>query len=1066
VLRALRETRGVTQDGWAASLGFSRASVQRWERGDAVPDAAAEAAILTVCRERGLFRTIGQGPLQGLSITAEFLIDLLGQARLGIVASPEDSANAGAAGARAHVHLGPADAALSEFAPAETQPTQPAMQPTGTVTFLFTDIEGSTTLWQRHSTAMETALARHDAMLRTAITANGGHVFKTVGDAFCAAFAAAPDALAAAIAAQHALAAEPWPETGPLHVRMALHTGAAQLRDGDYFGPTINRVARVLAAGHGGQVLLSLATAQLVRELLPTDVTLLDLGEHHLRDLVQPERIFQVLHPDLPTVFPPLRAGVRPPTNLSAAFSSFVGREQEMSHVRQLLTGARLLTLTGAGGIGKTRLALETAAELVDQYPDGVWLVELAALTDPFFVPQAVATALTIREQPDSSLTATITDHLRPRTMLLLLDNCEHLVAACASLVETLLRSCPSVSVLATSREPLGITGESRYRVPPLGLPSAASARLRGLGDGTHSASTDLPNTQYRLSDTQSEAVRLFVQRAQAVQPAFALTDANMTAVAQICRRLDGMPLALELAAARTSVLTVDQIAARLDDRFRLLTGGSRTALPRQQTLRALIDWSYALLAPAEQALLARLSVFAGGFSLDAAEAVCGTDDDATWDTLDLLGNLVDKSLVLSDTQGKAPRYRLLTTIREFAAGQLATASDSAALRSRHYGWYLALAERADGAVQGPDQQFWLEQLDLEHDNLRAAVQWAAENGDPPAELRLAAALWRFWEIHGHLSEGRARLEHALTRPGGDTLPVAVKALHGAGALARKQGDYERACALFEKELTRARHISDTRGIAAALTSLGTIAKDRGDYQHATELFEEGVARFRELNDAAGIAASLTTLGNLARAQGDRDRAVALLGESLAVRQSMQDRRGSAIVLNNLGVVAEDQGDIDQAASFYRESLAILQALGDKSGTAVTVSNLAAIAARRGDCEGAAQYYRDALLLRDELGDRPGIATCLEGMALLAQVQHLPDRAARLLGAAAALRESIGVALSPGDQAQYDRVLADARRDRDASAFDADWMTGRAMSVEDVVGYALKEGVSSATVIE
>ena len=486
-----------------------------------------------------------------------------------------------------------------------------ANPPTGTVTFLFTDIEGSTKLWELYPDAMKVALARHDIILRQAIESHGGVVFKTVGDAFCAAFSSAPAAVEAALAAERALFSERWGETGAVRTRAALHTGNAESREGDYFGPTLNRVARLLSTGYGGQILLSLPAQELVRDHLPEGTELRDLGEHRLKDLIRPERIYQLAAWGLPADFPPLRALDPQRTNLPIQPTSFIGRRQEMAEVRRLLTATRLLTLTGTGGVGKTRLALHVAADLVDAYRDGVWLVELASVTDPALVLQAVAAALGVREQPGRPLRDTLIDFLDARHLLLVLDNCEHLVAACAQLADAVLHACPTVTILATSREALGVGGELTWRVPSLPAP-----------DAQH------PPPLEHL--TQYEAVRLFIDRAVFALPSFTVTNANAPAVAQICWRLDGISLAIELAAARVKLLAPEQIAARLDDRFRLLTGGSRTALPRQQTLRAAIDWSYDLLSEPERTLLRRLSVFAGGWTLEGAEAVCGDGQRAT----------------------------------------------------------------------------------------------------------------------------------------------------------------------------------------------------------------------------------------------------------------------------------------------------------------------------------------------------------------------------------------------------------------------------------------------------
>ncbi|MEP7357510.1 MAG: adenylate/guanylate cyclase domain-containing protein, partial [Anaerolineales bacterium] len=564
--------------------------------------------------------------------------------------------------------------------------------PTGTVTFLFTDIEGSSQLWEQHPAAMGAALARHDALLQEVIAARGGHVFKMSGDGLHAAFAQASEAVAAALACQLVLNSTGWPGLPrPLAVRMSLHTGEAELRGGDYFGTTVNRVARLMALATGGQIVLSTAATELVRDQLPPGATLQDLGEHRLKDLVRPEHIYQLNSPDLPTNFPPLRALEVLPHNLPLQLTSFIGRERELAEVSRMLATTRLLTLTGPGGTGKTRLALQTATEVLETWPQGAWLVELAPLTDSALLPQAVATVLGVREQPGRPLLDALLDYLRLKQLLLLLDNCEHVISASAQLASRLLGACPQLKIVATSREALSVSGEAAYRVPSLALADVSTATPDALAE--------------------SAAVRLFVERAQAVQPRFQLTDHNLLAVAQICQRLDGIPLAIELAAARVKVFSAEQIAARLDDRFRLLTGGSRTALPRQQTLQALIDWSCDLLSAPERAAWRQLSVFAGGFTFEAAEAVLGAE------ALDWLSHLVDKSLVVVEDYEVATqtRYRLLETIRQYGRDKLLEAGEASAVRDRHLAHYLRLALDAEPKLRCPDMVSVLNRLELEH---------------------------------------------------------------------------------------------------------------------------------------------------------------------------------------------------------------------------------------------------------------------------------------------------------------------------------------------------------------
>ena len=565
----------------------------------------------------------------------------------------------------------------------------------GTITFLFSDIEGSTRLWEQHPGAMKAALARHDDILRRSVTQHQGQIVKLTGDGCLAVFESASGAVLAALAAQQALQADAWDELKPqvVRARMALHTGEAEARGGDYFGPAVNRAARLMSAGHGGQVLLSAASAELLRDALPVGAGLLDLGEQRLKDLARPEHVFQLLHPTLPSNFPSLRSLDAFPHNLPVQLTSFIGREREMAEVKRLLATTHLLTLTGPGGTGKTRLALQLGAEMlgVADYADGVWLVELAALEHPGALPQAIAAAFCLGSMPGREPLDAVTDFLRDKRLLLILDNCEHLIDAVARLADHLLRASPRLKILASSREALGVTGEVAFRVPSLSLPEEGA---HGVGDdASHMSPVEL---------MACEAARLFVERATAVNPRFALTDRNAPAVAQICRRLDGIPLALELAAARVKVFTAEQIAARLDDRFRLLTGGSRTALPRQQTLRAAIDWSYDLLAEPERALLKRLSVFVGGWTFEAAEAICPGED-----VLEALTQLVNKSLVVAehraDEREDGVRYRMLETVRQYARDRLLDAgvAEVAAARDCHLDYFLSVSEQAEPPLRG-----------------------------------------------------------------------------------------------------------------------------------------------------------------------------------------------------------------------------------------------------------------------------------------------------------------------------------------------------------------------------
>ncbi len=913
--------------------------------------------------------------------------------------------------------------------------------PVGTVTFLFTDIEGSTKLWERSPSEMGPALARHDALLRAAIEQHDGTVFSTAGDAFCAAFPTASAALGAAFDAQHALAQEAWPQQASIKVRMALHTGAAEVRDNAYFGQPLNRVARLLSAGHGGQVLLSLGAQELVRDSLPAGVTLRDMGERRLKDLIRPERVYQLVATELPIDFPPLNTLDARAHNLPIQSTSFVGRDREMLEVRALLDSARLVTLTGTGGAGKTRLSLQVGAECIDDFADGVWFVELAPLTDPLLVAQTVATVLGIKEQPGVVLADTLTGELKNKELLLLLDNCEHMVQASAQLCQSLLAACANVRILVTSREALRVTGESTYRIPSLATPDPKSG----------------PSVE---TLTQYAAVQLFIDRAMAVKSSFQVSDVNAPAIASICHHLDGIPLAIELAAARVRSMSVEEVNRRLDQRFRLLTGGSRMALPRQQTLRSLIDWSYDLLNAAEKALLCRVSVFAGGWTQEAAEHVCigeGVDD---WAALDLLTSLTDKSLVGTEERKGATRYRLLETVRQYARDRLRESDEEAQWRGRHLAYFLALAEEAEPQLRGADQQAWLDQLETEHDNLRSALGWsAAAGGDHLGGLRLAGALCRFWSVRGYLGEGRGWVSGLLAATtGGQAAAARAKALNGAGGLARHQGDNAAARALYGQSLAIYRELGDRQRIAFSLNNLGVVADDQGDYPAARALHEESLAIQRELGDKWSIAMSLYNLGVLASDQGDYPAARALHEESLAIRRELGDWQGIGDSLNSLGVSAGEQGDYAAARALFEESLAIQRELGDRQSMAASLSALGNVASAQGDNASARALHEETLTIYRELGDRRGIARSLVGLAYVAFALACPGRAARIWAGAERLRETIGEKLPPSDCAGYDRQVAAARAAiGDDATFDLAWQEGRAMTLERAIEYALNK---------
>ena len=915
--------------------------------------------------------------------------------------------------------------------------------PTGTVTFLFTDIEGSIKLWEQDAPAMQAALARHDEILKQAIEGRGGYVFKTVGDAFCAAFPTAKHALESTLEAQRSLLGEVWEQTPPLKVRMALHTGTAQERDGDYFGPPVNRVARLLSIAHGGQMLLSFPAHEMVCDQLPAGVVLKDLGERRLRDLSRPERVFQLIAPDLPSEFPPLRTLEDHPTNLPVQPTPLVGREREVAEVTQRLSAqeTRLLTLTGPGGTGKTRLALQAAADLLEEFEGGTFFVPLAALTDPKLVTSAVATPLGVLEAPDRPLEEGIKEHLRERKLLLVLDNFEQILEG-AQLVALLLAACPDLKVLATSRIPLGIYGEREYPVPPLSLPDPER----------------LPPLE-RL--TQYEAVGLFIERARDARPDFSLSNENAPTVAEICARLDGLPLAIELAAARVKILTPQKMLDRLSDRLKLLARGASDLPERQRTLRASMEWSYTLLEEDEKALFARLSVFAGGRILDAIESICDAESDPPVDVLEGVESLLDNSLLREeDGPGGEPRFVMLETVHEYAREKLEESGEAEELRRRHAEYFLALAEAAEPELKGPRQYEWIERLEAEHDNMRAAFSWLLAAGDTESGLRLAGALRRFWHVRGYFEEGRGRLEQALVQDGRTSVSARAKALEAVGGLAHDQGDIDRAraAALEGLELC-ARSDTGSGQVASFRRSLGITAEREGDYERATGLHEGSLALYREAGDKWGIAASLFSLANVLVVREEHERARELYREALSLSRELGDPDQYATGLANLGYEYLLDGDHEQATALNEEAAQLYRERGSRGGLVYALDNLAWAALVRGDHERARALHEETLALCRELGDKLIGGECLEGLACAAAARGEAERSARLFGAASAL----GYEQPPAERALREPCLAEARSLLEESAWKTAWSEGQAMTFEEAVSYALEGEAGSAS---
>lgn len=909
--------------------------------------------------------------------------------------------------------------------------------PSGTVTFLFTDIEGSTRRWDQHREEMSSALSQHDAILRSCIEQHGGYVFKTVGDAFCAAFPTPLSAIEAAHALQTRLAAE----LPDMKVRAALHTGMSEEREGDYFGPTLNRVARLLSAGHGGQTLLSGSTYDLVRDYLPTGISLLDMGEHHLKDLFRPEHVFQVVAPDLPSEFPPLKTLDNRPNNLPVQPTPLIGREKQVGDVAGLLSKAdvRLVTLTGPGGTGKTRLALQVSADMLDRFPDGVWFVELAALVEAKLVMSTVAQLVGVKETGGTAILDTLKEHLKDKHLLLVLDNFEQ-VANAAKDVSQLLSAGTGVKVLVTSRIPLRIKGEREYVVPPLSLP-----------DPRH-----LPALE-KL--TQYEAVRLFIERATSVKADFEVTNDNAPAVAEICVRLDGLPLAIELAAARIRLFPPQALLSRLSSRLKLLTGGARDASARQQTLRGAIDWSYDLLSDGEQQLFRRLAVFQGGRTFEAIEAVCNAEGDLQIDMLDGVESLVSKSLLKQEEgAGGEPRFIMLETIQEYAAEKLDECGEAEELRRRHANYFLGLAEEAEPQLVGPQQPKWLSRLDDVLDNLRAALQYLQNKGSNEELLRLAGSLWYFWWLKGYLDEGREQLSRAMAT-GPDRPPNAqlAKVLTGAAVLAFDQADYQTSLSLLERSVAMYRQLGHDEGLSLSLNTLAWEMIHLGENVRGKELAEESLLLSRKTGDRWHMAGALNTLGIASTNEGDAQQGIKYIEESLALFREIGDLQAITAQTNNLGYALLLQADYGRAGLLLRESLDLAEKRGDSWTRAATLGSLGLLALDQSRYTEATTLFQESLSVVEEIGDKRGIISALEGLAQVAAAQDNLDRAVRLWSVAVVLREAIGLPQEPADQARYEQSISSLRSRLSEAVFSDAWQKGRAMNMEQAIAYALGE---------
>jgi predicted ATPase/class 3 adenylate cyclase/Tfp pilus assembly protein PilF len=905
---------------------------------------------------------------------------------------------------------------------------------TGIVTFLFTDIVGSTRLWDRAPDQMRSALERHDALGRAAIEQNRGFIVKLTGDGFHAAFDDPLDALNTSLAFQRSIANLSATNGLALQVRCGMHAGTVERRDNDYFGPAVNHAQRLMDAAHGGQILLSQAVANLVEDRLPAGVALRDLGAVRLRDLTRAKHVFQVVDPQLRQEFPALRSLEATPNNLPQQVTSFIGREHELQDLSQLLSTTRLLTIVGTGGIGKTRVLLQLAANLVDNYPDGVWYVDLNAIDDPALVVDALARVLALVEVPGTPLIETICLQVKSQRVLILLDGSEHLLTACARLANALLRGGPNVQIAATSREPLHTAGEQTVVLPPLSLPNLAA---------------DLGTL------LRADAVRLFVERARSRQAHFALTEQNAPAVTRICARLDGIPLALELAAARVGALPLETIAERLDDRFGLLTSGDRTTVPRQQTLKALIDWSYDLLEAPEKQLLAHLSIFAGGWTLDAAEAVGAGEALARADVMNLLDQLVQKSLVVRHED--EDRYGFLETIHHYASIRLQESREVDKLRDRHQRYFLALAEAAEPALRTrKDELRWLSSLETEHANFKTALQWSLERpGSALDALRMCGALRLFWMIRGHWREGRDWCSSALQKDAGAApRNVRAKVVITAGDMNFRLGETAAAEALVEAALTLAREAGDRSLQAVALNNLSSLVADHGDRGRALQLLDEAVAINRNAGNKELESISLSNIGFHLIDQGNLASAQAPLERALVLSREIGSESLEAFSLAGMGRLAERRGEYERARMLSAEALAIFRRLASAAEEVEQILALARICIACGEPGPAARYLAEALGTSRKLGQR-SIVQCLDVMIGLAAKVATWEKAALFHGACQHLREITGVLATPWEAEQYGQSWAGCRAALGDAGFLAGEVAGRASSTEFVISVGL-----------
>lgn len=945
------------------------------------------------------------------------------------------------------------------------------MNPTGIVTFLFTDIEGSTKLSQDFPETLPIVLERHNKIIKDSVESNKGFVFKTVGDAFCCSFENPDDAVRAAVDIQIKLRSEQWADAA-IKVRIGIHSGNAEWNGNDYMGyVTLARTQRIMSAAYGGQILISENAKEVLSDGTEDPLSVRDLGNRRLKDLIQPVKLYQIVSSDIQSDFPPLKTLDARPNNLSVQLTNFIGRESDITEIKRKLANARLITLLGPGGTGKTRLSMQIAADMIDEFTNGVFIAELAPISDPSKITQTLMNSLGVNEMKGQSLDIALAEYLRDKEMIIILDNCEHLINECAKIAEQLLVKCQKLKILATSREALNCSGEITYRVPPLSLPDP----------GKKISPEQL---------TQYEAVRLFIERALVINHKFRVTNENAPALAHICHQLDGIPLAIELAAARVNVLSAEGINERLNDRFKLLTGGKRTALPRQQTLRALIDWSYDLLSEKEKTLWHSLSVFRGGWTFEACEKICADEVIEEYEILDLLGNLIDKSIVKVTETENTFRYIMLETIRKYGDEKLTESGKRDVLREKHFNYFFELAKDSETGLTGNEQKEWIKRLAVENENIRDSLNWSLSNY-PEYSLKMSVALGKFWELRSYFTEGLESLRKSIGISESSELIWKAKALYWTGFFYIHQGNYKESkkylnqclgmfielknkdlealtlislatIGLFEtdygnlysnseKSLLISQEINNKSYIARNKQNIALGLMQQGKHDAARSMFEESISVYRELNDHAQLAKIIGNIGALEYLLSNYDKAKDAFEESLKIRQELGDRQGIAIALSNLGSVAYMVKDFDESEKRLEESLEITEQIGDKRISVTTLSTLGSIAHDRGDFTKAFNLQRRSIEIANEIGDKYSMAKGIEGFAFILVSLKKYNIGCKMAARYISLLESSNKNIIEGELVRIEEIKTTLKSNLTEPEFRKYWAEGENMTIENVL---------------